>query len=444
MNKDKLLFLLPSFLGVLIFLTPISWDGHYTIGISIVTDLIKGLMGDYGLHVVVTLMVITSIFTLLGTVLRVAWIHKHSRLKSLFDVPVIWLLLRLLGMFFGLIYLFQVGPELLKSESVGGAVFIGIAVNVLSVYIGACLLLPLVTDFGLMEFVGTLARPAFHKWFRLPGRAAVDAVASFVGSASIGLLITIGQYDRGNYTARQASVIATNFSVVALPFSFVVAKVAGIEELFIPWYAFVVLACLAAALITPRLPPLSRKANTFVTGAEYDAREMPQNSQSLLSEAWDRAMERAKTAPDVRQFFVAGITNLMFFVFSVITAAMALATIAALLTFHTPIFSWLAYPFVAILEVAQLPDAAAAAPGLFSGFLDQYMPAIAAGGIDSDVTSFVLAGLSVCQLIYMSEVGVIILRSSLPISLMDLVAIFLLRTVIVTPVLVAGAHFVVT
>ena len=134
---------------------------------------------------------------------------------------------------------------------------------------------------------------------------------------------------------------------------------------------------------------------------------------------------------------------MMFFMFSILTAAMALATLASLVTFHTPIFSWLGYPFVALFELAQLPDAAVAATALFSGFLDQYMPAIVAAGIDSDVTSFVLAGLSVCQLIFMSELGVVILRSSLPLSLLDLAAIFLLRTVIVLPMLILGAHFVV-
>ena len=134
----------------------------------------------------------------------------------------------------------------------------------------------------------------------------------------------------------------------------------------------------------------------------------------------------------------------MFFAFSVMAAAMALATIAALITFHTPIFTWLSYPFIALLEFAQLPDAAAAAPALLSGYLDQYMPAIVAAGIDSDITSFILAGLSVCQLIFMSELGVIILRSSLPLSVTDLAVIFLLRTVIVLPALVFGAHLVVS
>jgi nucleoside recognition membrane protein YjiH len=427
---------------VLLFLAPVPSDGHLTIGIGIVTSWIRALMGDYGLQLVVGLTVIASVLTLLGTVFRAGWIHDRRWLKDLFAVPLIWLLLRLAGTAFGLIYLLQVGPELLRSEGVGGAVFVGIAVNVTAVYISACLLLPLLTDFGLMEFVGTLARPLFRRVFRLPGRAAIDAVASVVGASAIGLLITIGQYDRGNYTARQASAIALNFSIVSIPFSLVVATVAGIEQHFIPWYGVVIFTCLLAAWITPRLPPLSRKADTYKTAAPA-AREADVASGSLLKEAWHSALQRAAQSPDLRGFFAAGVANLAFFLFSVITAATALATIAALVVFHTPVFSWLGYPFVALFELAHLPDGTAAAAGVFSGFLDQYMPAIAAQGIDSAKTSFVLAGLSVCQLIYMSEVGVIILRSSLPITFTDLVAIFLLRTAIALPALILGAHLVV-
>ena len=443
MNKKKLHFILPSLLGVLIFLTPIPWDGKLTIVIGIVTDWIKSLMGDYGLHIVVGITVITSILTVLGTIFRISWIQRHHGFKDLFDVPVIWLLLRLLGTTFGLIYLFQFGPDLLKSETIGGAVFVDIGISVVAIYSGACLLLPLLTDFGFMEFAGTLARPAFRKVFKLPGRSAIDAVTSFVGASSIGCLITIGQYDRGNYTAREACVIATNFSIVSIPFCLVVAAVAGISEYFIGWYGVIILACLIAAFITPRLPPLSRKVDAYVGGEPKTTSDGNPKPASLLGEAWENALVRAEQAPDIRAFFATGLKNMMFFMGSIITATMALATMAALITFHTPIFSWLGYPFIAMLEFAQLPEASAAAPALFSGYMDQYMPAIVAKGIDSDVTSFVLAGLSVCQLIFMSELGVIILRSSLPLGVVELAAIFLLRTVIVLPVLILGAHFVV-
>jgi nucleoside recognition membrane protein YjiH len=438
----KLRFLLPSLMGIVIFLTPIPWEGRITVGIGIVTDVIKGLMGEYGLHILIVLMVTTSLLTLLGTVFRVGWIGRRAGAESLFVVSPTWLILRLIGATFGLVYFFQIGPELLRSEEIGGAVFVGIGVNVIAVYAGACLLLPLLTDFGLMEFVGTLARPFFRRVFQLPGRAAIDAVTSFVGASAIGLLISIRQYEHGNYTAREASVIATNFSVVSLPFSLVVATVAGIENVFIPWYCVVIFACLVAALITPKLPPLSRKAETYLLTAPAITSENKIDAHSLLKEAWHHALTRADHAPGVRDFFAAGFASLAFFLFSVVTASMALATIAALIVFHTPIFSWLGSPFIAFLQFAQLPEPAIAAPALFSGFLDQYMPAIVAASIESNVTSFVLAGLSVCQLVFMSEVGVIILRSSLPLSVVDLLTIFLLRTVIVLPILVLGAHLV--
>lgn len=444
MPRNSLRFALPSLLGVLIFLTPVPWNGKLTIGIGIIYGWIMAAMGAYGLSIVVTLIIVAGVLTILGTVSKVGWIRQRRRLHELFDVPPVWLLLRLTGAIFGSMYLFQFGPQLLQSDGIGGEVYGGIAVKVLSVYIAACFLLPLLTEFGFMEFVGTLARPFFQKVFRLPGRAAIDAVASFVGASAIGLLITIGQYDRGNYSARHASVIATNFSVVSLPFSLVVATVAGIGELFLPWYGFVVLACLLAAFITPRLPPLSRKPDSYRVDSPERGLDTRSSSRSLLTEAWHHALQRAGSAPLGTEYLRISLANLAFFVFSVIPAAMALATVAALVTFHTPIFGWLGYPLAVAFELAGFPDAAAAAPGFFAGFMDQYMPALTAATIDSQATSFVLAGLSVCQLIFMSEVGVIILRSSLPISFAELVAIFLLRTAIVLPVLMIGAIVVVS
>jgi nucleoside recognition membrane protein YjiH len=86
----------------------------------------------------------------------------------------------------------------------------------------------------------------------------------------------------------------------------------------------------------------------------------------------------------------------------------------------------------------------AAAPGLLVGFLDQFLPAVMAGDIDFELTKFVLAGLSVCQLIYMSEVGILLLRSILPLTFLDLVLIFLQRTIILVPVLVIAGKLIIS
>ena len=85
-EKTALLrFILPSSLGVAIFLVPVAWDGELTIGIGIITLWVKALMGAYGVETVVVLMVLTSVMTFLASVLKVRlvrdslpqWFFRH-------------------------------------------------------------------------------------------------------------------------------------------------------------------------------------------------------------------------------------------------------------------------------------------------------------------------------------------------------------------------------
>ena len=74
------------------------------------------------------------------------------------------------------------------------------------------------------------------------------------------------------------------------------------------------------------------------------------------------------------------------------------------------------------------------------GFADMLLPAILGSGIESEMTRFVIATVSVTQLIYMSEVGGLILGTKIPLKIWDLVIIFVLRTVISLPIIAAMAH----
>ena len=104
---------------------------------------------------------------------------------------------------------------------------------------------------------------------------------------------------------------------------------------------------------------------------------------------------------------------------------------------------WLSYPLIPLLELFQLPEAAAAAPALLVGFAEMFLPAVMAKGIDSELTRFVIICTSITQLIFMSEVGVLILKTRIPLNFIDLVVIFLLRTLITLPIIVAIAHWMV-
>ena len=76
------------------------------------------------------------------------------------------------------------------------------------------------------------------------------------------------------------------------------------------------------------------------------------------------------------------------------------------------------------------------------GFADMFLPSILGAGIESEMTRFVIAVVSVTQLIYMSEVGGLILGTKIPLKFLDLVIIFLLRTLISLPIAALMAHLI--
>ena len=88
--------------------------------------------------------------------------------------------------------------------------------------------------------------------FNLPGRSALDCVASWLGDGSIGVLLTSKQYEEGFYSKREATVIATTFSAVSITFSLVVISEVGLEQMFLPFYGVVTLAGVAAAVAASR------------------------------------------------------------------------------------------------------------------------------------------------------------------------------------------------
>ena len=412
--------------------------------IGLLTDWLGQVLGPLLLIAVVLVTLISVIGGAWFLIARPDWRERRPLLHAVCQVTPLWMTLRILSFALGAMVLFESGPEVLWGDATGGGVFRDIGGNSLVIFIVACQFMPFLTEFGFMEFVGVLLRGPFEKLFRLPGRAAIDATASFVSAATVGLLITIGQYERGYYTARESAAVATNFSVVSIPFSLVVAEVSGISHLYFSWYLTVIVACLFCALIMVRVPPLSRIPDDYYPAA---VEQMPEpepgvSDLSPFAEALQAATDRSSMAPGPAAFFRSSALQTLDVVFGVIPAAMTLATLTAVLVFHTPVFEVLTLPIAWLLDWLALPEASVAAPGFVVGFLDQFMPALVARNIDSELTRFVLAGLSISQLIYLAEVGVLILRSSLPLSLWNLLVIFVLRTVLVFPVfMLAGLFF---
>ena len=429
-------FVLPSLLGASIFLAPVIDDGAITIPFSLVTSALTAALGEFHAWLLVSVLLVGAAGALAWPLVARMSLASSPIVRLWFEVHWVWTLLRSLGAIFAVLVVMEVGPAWLIGPSTGGTVFRDICMSVLVIYIASAFLMGLLTDYGLMEFVGELLRAPFARLFRLPGRAAVDSLASFVSAAGVGLLITVRQYELGTYTAREACVICSSFSVVSLPFALLIAQVSGIDALFLPWYLTIVVACLVAAVVVARIGPMAGKPETRFGDAPAPS---PAEEGTPIERALRAARQRAASAAGPASYLRNSVIAMVDFCCGLLGPIMAIATIASVLVFETPVFDWLALPIAWLLELFSFPEASLAGKGFLVGVLDQFMPALVASGVDSEFTRFMLAGLSVAQLIYLSEYGMILLRSSLPISLSDLLITFALRTVVVTPVLLLGA-----
>ena len=437
--KNWIRFLIPSGIGVLFFLTPIVIDGQITIGMAYVGDL---FINNFQLQLsqLAGIFIVSSVlFSFLFAINKRAkkklhWLSDHLTLHPF------WFTMRMFGAIAAVAYLFQVGPEFLTGVATSGTT-LGNLIPITMTYLGiGAVFLPLLVDFGLMELVGVMLSRIFDRVFGLPGRSAIDAMASWMGSGPVGVFITSQQYERGFYTAREAAVICTNFSVVSVSFSLVVIEYIGLGHLFVPYYLSVIGIGFIAALITPRLPPLNRIADNFIDGTPANGSRTYEPGVRLLPVALNQALDRAANAPSSRELVQRVGRNVSEIWLSLIPVVMGLGTTALILAEYTPVFTWLGAPIAPILNLLQLEEAQAAAPLILVGFTDMYLPALVGGNINSELTRFVVATVSVTQLIYMSEVGALIIKSKIPLGFINVAQIFILRTLISLPIAVIIGH----
>ena len=436
-------FLIPSLIGLFLFMAPISYQGDLTIPVAILAKSIQAVFGEHLVSIITAIIAFMSVASILSTIFKPTFITSNSFLNNLFNPSPLWLAVRLIGGAAASMAFFQIGPEFIWEENTGGLVLEGLLPTLFSVFIFAGLLLPLLLNFGLLELFGTLLSKVMRPIFNLPGRSAIDCMTSWLGDGSVGILLTSKQYEKKFYTQREAAVVGTTFSAVSITFSLVVIAQVELEHLFLPFYAAICLAGIVAAVIIPRLPPLSTKKDTFIDGSkpEKDADAIPAG-HSTFSWGLELAVNKASQVKSVKSVFGEGVRNAVDMVFGVLPVVMGLGTMALVIAEYTSLFSFLGQPFIPFLELLGVPEAVAASETIVVGFADMFIPAILAASIDNEMTRFVIAAMSVTQLIYMSEVGALLLGSKIPVNIAELFIIFILRTLITLPVIAGVAHLI--
>ncbi|ANO32764.1 hypothetical protein BCS96_14480 [Vibrio breoganii] len=443
-KRNVLMFAIPSLLGLFFFLAPLNVADSFTFPLALMAKGVKSVLGDAILPTVTAVICFSAFATLVANVLKPNFIVQSTLLSRLFVLSPSWVVVRVLGALFTLAALHQVGPELIWNGNTGGLVLHDLLPSLFVTFFFAGLLLPLLLNFGLLELLGTLLSKVMRPVFRLPGRAAIDCISSWLGDGTVGVLLTSKQYEQKKYTTREAAVVATMFSPVGISFSLVVLTQVGLENYFVPFYATICLSGVVAAMIIQFLPPLSYKKDTYIDGTEPNSNdELIPEGQSAVKFGYQLALERASKVKSLSSVAKEGLHSALDMMFGVLPVVMAVGTVGLIIAEATPIFTWLGAPFVPVLEMLNLPEATAAAETVLVGFTDMYVPSIiAASSIDSDLTKFVIAALSITQLIFMSETGSVILSSKIPVNVFELMAIFVLRTLITLPIIALCGHLI--
>jgi nucleoside recognition membrane protein YjiH len=429
-------------IGIFLFITPINTGEGFTIPIAILANFVQDLLAEQLSLIMMIIIVITAILTLIAKLGGPDTFKKTPFFHNLFHTSIFWTVIRVIAAIFAVMVFFQIGPEAVHGPDTGQLLLDDLLHVLFAVFLWAGLFLPLLMNFGLLEFFGSLMTKVMRPLFRLPGRSSIDALASWVGDGTIGVLLTSKQYEDGFYTKRDAAVIGTTFSVVSITFSLVIISQVGLEHMFVPFYLTVLVSGFIAALIMPRIPPLSRKADTYYDEKSEGVSEEIPADYNAITYGFEKALERSSKQKSVYRFFKEGGQNILDMWMGVAPVVMAIGLIALIVAEYTPVFQWLGMPFIPLLELMQVPFAQEASETVLIGFADMFLPAILGASIEAEMTRFIIATLSVTQLIFMSETGGFLLGSKIPVGFLDLVVIFLLRTIITLPIIVLIAHMI--
>lgn len=420
-------FLFYSILGIIAFLAPVTIGGES----SILMGHIKSIVIDGYSESIKYLIVFVSLITITGTVIgKIKKQFKNPVLQELFICGPINGAVRIGGSIFFLMVHFGVGPKAVLDPNTGGMMAGDLLPSLMVTFCVGVILMPLLTSFGLVEFVGVLIAPFMRKVFKVPGYAAVDAIASFLGDGTIGIVVTDQQYQKGYYTQREAVIIATSFSIVGISFAAVVADFLKFSSIFIIFYSTIAISTVVAGVIIARLPLKKFKDEYYVQG-KVEEKDIISFSLALRKAA--AVAEKAKEL----EIMIDSVKKVAVLYITFIPVIMFMGTAGLIVAEYTNIFSIISMPLIPFLQLLGFSKevAESMAPSMIVGFSDMYLPSLLIESVKSDMARFVIGTLSFAQLIFLSETGMILVASKIGFTFWDALKFFVLRTIITFPVI---------
>ena len=414
-SSDIALFIFYSLFGIFMFFVPVTIGGAKSIPIDHITSLVKKLP-NYNL-VFGVFMVVAGIAYAIKTK---SW--QKSKLHSVFFA------IKLVALVFVFMYVTNKGPARIFDGDMLPLIWNGIMVSVATIVPIGSVFLAFLTGFGLMEFIGVFMEPVMRPVFKTPGRSAVDAVASFVGSYSLALLITNRVYLEDTYTKKEAAIIATGFSTVSATFMIIVAKTLDLLDYWLAYFWITLFVTFLVTAITARIFPLNKKPQEYYSGKEY----VPEEKKKVtFGEAIEAGMEAYKNsgslASVVKDNFIDGFKMAL----NIAPSLLGVGMIGLLLAEYTPIFDiigYIFYPFTLITRVEQ-PLMVAQALGMSIAEILLPAPVVANAGLGL-IAKMLVAVVSVSEILFFSASIPVMMGTEIPLKFSDYIIIWIERVIL--------------
>lgn len=414
-SKDVAIFIFYALFGIFMFFVPVTIGGAKSIPIDHITTLVKKLP-NYNL-IFGVFMALAGIAYAIKTK---SW--QKSKLHSVFFA------IKLVALVFVFMFVTNKGPARIFDGDMLPLIWNGIMVSVATIVPIGSVFLAFLTGFGLMEFIGVFMEPVMRPVFKTPGRSAVDAVASFVGSYSLALLITNRVYLEDTYTKKEAAIIATGFSTVSATFMIIVAKTLGLLDYWLAYFWITLFVTFIVTAITARIFPLNKKPQEYYSGKEY----IPEEKKKVtFGEALDAGMEAYKNSGSlalvIKDNFIDGFKMAL----NIAPSLLGVGMIGLLLAEYTPIFDIIGYIFYPFTLLTRVEEPLMVAQALGMSIAEMLLPApvVANAGLGL-IAKMLVAVVSVSEILFFSASIPVMMGTEIPLKFSDYIIIWIERVIL--------------
>ncbi|MGM9911986.1 YjiH family protein [Floccifex sp.] len=432
--KSTLKFALGTLLGLFLVVIPLNFADSVDTFTFYYLKKFVAFAGHYLEIAITCLVVLSAVLAVIDFFAKPKFIEDNKLMKKLFSCSCFDVINRVCGAIIAVIVCFNFPIEMITSIDTGGTM-LPLSAQLSIIIPPMIFFQTFILEFGFMEFVGTLFGFIVKPLFKVSKMAAVSIISAWVGPGNAAIMGTRQLFDEGYYTLKEAAIIGTTFSTSSIGWVVLVANVLGIMDKFGWFFLTITLVGIIVAIIGIRIPPISHYQDLYVNGKETSDRVVEKETDGgICKQALTLACERVETV--TVDNFKNKIQNMLTYILCLQPVIIFWGTAALVLSTYTPILEYLSYPIGLFMDVLGIQDAYVASSAILSGFADNYLPVILTKGLVDPQVKFIVGAMSILQIVFMSEIGALLTSTKLVQKFVDIIIIFLERTIISLPFVV--------